>query len=297
VNSRAACLLLLPVAACAAAPVRPAPTEADISYGKHPHQVLDVYVPTKGATPFPVLIWYGGLWQPSKNVPDPNRFLAQGIALVAVEVRTMTDAVADKEKTPVRYVMEDAVRSVQYVRLNASRWKLDPARVVVGGGSQGAQPALYVGASPDQADARSADPVARTSSRVSGVAAYRSQPTFDPKLMQAWVPGVKWGAPAFGCTFEESLKRRDELMPEIRKWSSEHLLHAGSAPIYFENNWGLTQPEKVTEMDYKVHSPAWGVGYQRLARKAGVTCHLKYPGHPTEGFADIWDFILKTLGP
>jgi hypothetical protein len=109
------------------------------------------------------------------------------------------------------------------------------------------------------------------------------------------VPGVKWGAPAFGVPFDESLRRRDEFLPEIRKWSSENLLHAGSAPIYFENNWGLTQPAKVTEMNYKVHSPAWGVGYQKLAQQAGVTCYLKYPDHPTEGFADIWDFIAKTL--
>jgi hypothetical protein len=28
---------------------------------------------------------------------------------------------------------------------------------------------------------------------------------------------------------------------------------------------------------------------------AGVTCYLKYPDHPTEGFVDIWDFVAKTL--
>jgi hypothetical protein len=113
--------------------------------------------------------------------------------------------------------------------------------------------------------------------------------------MQEWVPGVKWGAPALGCGFEESLKRREELGAAIARWSPEALLHKGSAPIYFENNWGLTRPEKVEEMDYKVHSPAWGLGFQKLAEKAGVECHVKYPGQATEGYADIWDFVVKEL--
>lgn len=286
--------LLLPLG-LTAAPVKVAPTAADVSYGAHAHQILDVYVPTKGNGPFPVLIWFGGLWQPTKGVPDTNRFLPQGVALVGVEIRTLTDAVNEKEKVPVSYIMKDAVRAVQFIRLNATRWNLDPARIVVGGGSQGAQPALYVGCVTDRADVRSADPVERTSSLVKGVAAYRSQPTTDPKLMQEWVPGVQWGTPAYGCSFEESLKRREELLPLIRQWSPENLLHVGSAPIYFENNWGMSRPENIKEADYKVHSPAWGVGFQKMAAAAGVVSYLKYPDHPTEGFADIWDFIAQTL--
>ena len=27
----------------------------------------------------------------------------------------------------------------------------------------------------------------------------------------------------------------------------------------------------------------------------GAVCHAKYPGHPTEGFTDIWDFICVLL--
>ena len=41
----------------------PEPTHAAISYGPHPHQLLDVYLPP-GEGPFPVLIWYGRLWEP-----------------------------------------------------------------------------------------------------------------------------------------------------------------------------------------------------------------------------------------
>lgn len=57
--------------------------------------------------------------------------------------------------------------------------------------------------------------VERISTRVRCVGAFRSQPTIDPQRMQQWVPGVKWGAPALGCSFEESLRRREEFLPLI----------------------------------------------------------------------------------
>jgi len=292
---------LLPFAALAmgalalcAAP-KPVPTHADVSYGPGPHQLMDIHLPTKGSGPFPVLIWHGGIWQPSKHVPDLNRFLPAQIAVIGVETRTLTDGVEEKANPPVSYVMSDACRSVQFVRLNAAKWDLDPRRIAVGGGSQGALPALYVGCAADRADPTSQDPVERVSTRVTCVGAFRSQPSIDPKRMQEWVPGVKWGAPALVYSFEESLKRRDELLPTIEKWSPDALLRKGAAPIYFENNWGLTQPENVTEMDYKVHSPAWALGFQKLARQAGVACHVKFPDHPTDGYKDIWDFLVQRL--
>lgn len=272
-----------------------APNHADLPYGNHPHQIMDIYLPTEGSGPFPVLIWFGGIWQPSKHVPDLNRFLPHQIAVIGVETRTMNDAVADKDPVPVSYVLNDACRVVQFVRQNAAKWNLNPDKIALGGGSQGALPALYVGCGPDRANPNSTDPVETVSSKVTCVAAYRCQPTIDPQRMQLWVPGVKWGAPALGCGFDESLKRRDELLPIIEKWSPDYLLNKQSAPIYFENNWGLTQPENVTEMDYKVHSPAWALGFQKLAQAAGTKCYVKYPDYPTEGYKDIWDFIVQEL--
>lgn len=288
-------ICLMMVSRCALAASPPVPTVADVAYGPSPRQVLDVFVPTNGAGPFPVLLWYGGLWKPAKHAPDLNHFLPHGVAVVAVQLRTMSDAVEAKERAPVSYVMNDACRAVQFVRLNAARWQLDGQRIAVGGGSQGALPALYVGCSGDRANAQATDAVERVTTRVTCVAAYRSQPSIDPQRMQKWVPGVMWGAPALGCAFEESLKRRAELLPLIKQWSPDWLLHRGAAPIYFENNWDLTRPADVKEMDYKVHAPAWGLGFQKLAQQAGATCLVKYPEHPTEGYTDIWDFIVKQL--
>jgi hypothetical protein len=240
-------------------------------------------------------VWFGGFWEPAKHVPDLDKFLPAGVAVVGVESRTLTDAMNDKANPPIAYPMDDACRAVQFVRMNATRWNIDPDRIATGGGSQGALPALYVGCVPDRADLKSVDPVLRESTKVACVAAYRSQPSIDPRRMQEWVPGVKWGAPAFGVGFDESLARRDEYLPVILRYSPENLLHRGSAAIYFENNWGLTQPADIKEADYKVHSPAWGLGFKKMADKAGVTSLIKYPDHPTEGYADIWDFIVKQL--
>jgi acetyl esterase/lipase len=243
----------------------------------------------------PVLVWFGGLWQASRHPADPKRFLSQGIAIAAVEMRTMSDAVQDHTNPPVSCVMDDAARAVQFLRHHAAQWHLDPTRIAVGGGSQGALPALYLGCVGDRAQPGAADPVERESTRVTCVAAYRSQPSIDPQRMQEWVPGVKWGAPAFGVTFEESLARREELLPVIAKYSPDALIHREAAPIYFENEWGLTKPSDITEGNYTVHSPAWGLGFQKLAQAAGATCYAKFPGHDTEGYADIWEFIAKSL--
>lgn len=278
-----------------APPPGPAPTKADVAYGPRPHQLLDVYVPPKGEGPFPALVWFGGLWQPSKHAVDPNRFFGAGCAVVAVEMRTMGEAQAEKVSPPVAICLLDARRAVQYVRLHAKEWNLDPDRIAVGGGSQGSLPALYVGCAGEKADTKSADPVEQVSTKVLCVAAYRSQPSIDPKQMQEWVPGVEWGTPALGVSFAEALKRRDELLPLIQQWSPDALVSKDAPPIFFENEWGLTQPENITEGNYKVHSPRWALGFQKIAQARGATCYVKFLDHPSEKYASIWDFLIQKM--
>lgn len=297
---RRLCVLLAPAlfalhgSAATAAP-KPAPTKADISYGPHPHQTLDVYVPAEGKGPFPVLVWFGALWKAGRTVPPTHALLPNGCAAIGASVRVMEDAVREQIKPPVSVCLLDARRAVQYVRLHAAEWNIDPDRIAVGGSSQGALPALYVACSGERANPNAEDPVERVSTRVTCVGAHRSQPSIDPKRMQEWVPGVEWGAPAFGYSFAESLKRRDELVPLINEWSPDALVREGAPPIYFENNWDLSRPDDVGEVDYKVHSPRWGLGFQKIAQEHGVTCYVKYPGHPSEKYKDIWDFFVQEL--
>ncbi len=273
----------------------PTPTKAQVSYGPDPRQRLDVYVPDKGAGPFPALIWFGRLWEPGQTVPPTGRLLPAGCAAVGVETRVMKDAIEAKLQPPISVCLLDARRAVQFVRLHAREWNLDPDRIALGGSSQGALPALFVACDGERANLQSADPVERVSTRVKCVGAHRAQPSIDPRRMREWVPGVEWGAPALGCGFAESIKRRDVLEPVIAKWSPDALVSKDAPPIYFENNWGLAKPDGVGEADYRVHSPAWSLGFQKIAHERGAVCYVKYPDHPTETYADIWDFLVREL--
>ncbi len=259
---------------------------------------MDLYLPTAVTKPCPVVIWYGGLWKPTKGGVFSDTLLRHGCAIVCVESRTLEDGVADKIPAPIVYPMSDACRAVQFVRLHAAEWNLDPQKIAVAGSSQGTLPALYVGCSPDHANPNATNALDRVSTKVVGVGAWRSQPSIDPQQMQEWVPGVVWGPPALGCTFPESLARRSQLLPVIEKWSPEAQLNSTSAPTYFEYDWGLTKPEPfpLPDMDYKIHSPLWGLGFQKIARTKGATCYVKFPGRSSARYKDFWDFLLGVLG-
>ena len=84
-----------------------------------------------------MVLWFGGIWKPAKHPARLDFFWNAHCAVIAVQTRTLTDAVEDKASAPISYVACDACRAVQFVRLNAAKWNLDPQRIAVGGGSQG----------------------------------------------------------------------------------------------------------------------------------------------------------------
>ena len=103
------------------------------------------------------------------------------------------------------------------------------------------------------------------------------------------------GAPAWGCSFNESIKRYEELSPTIAQWSPENFVTKDTAPIFIENEWGLNQPANVTEANYRTHSPLWGIGLKKFVEARGGTCYQKYPGLEPMKYKDIWDFLLHRL--
>ena len=273
------------------------PTHANVSYGSHPNQLMDVYLPPAGPNPSPVLLWFGTLGKPSKHQEGASTLLPKNIAVIAVQTRTLADAEEAKIDPPISVCLLDAQRAVQFARLNAAKWNLDPKRVAVGGSSQAGLPALFVACGGEQANPKSADPVERMSTKV--IAAGCNNPgaclSMDPKRAREWVPEVNWGFNVWGCTFEEALARREELLPKIKRWSPDWLAGKKSPPIYLSYSSGLIRPDSAKEQPYYIHSPKFGLGFQAVARKNGATCYVNFPGHPSEEYSNVWEFLISQL--
>src|SRR4029079_1364616 len=112
----------------------PKPTHADVRYGPHPRNVLDLYLPASDRPTPLVLYIHGGGFQGgdkrSLNSADANAYLNAGFAVAALNYR-LTDT------APMPAAYKDSGRGLQFLRHNAKKWNLDPARVASSGGGPG----------------------------------------------------------------------------------------------------------------------------------------------------------------
>ena len=103
----------------------------------HPRHVLDVYSPDKPAAgALPVIFWvHGGGWQAgdkSDVALKPKVLTERGFVFVSTNYRLLPEV-------GMAELMGDVAKSIGWVHRNIARYGGDPARIILGGHSAGAQ--------------------------------------------------------------------------------------------------------------------------------------------------------------
>ncbi|WP_395740223.1 alpha/beta hydrolase fold domain-containing protein [Prosthecobacter sp.] len=251
-----------------------------------------------GATPLLFFVHGGGWMTGDKATPAPDflvKCLENGISLVSINYRLITDAQQEKIMPPVKACLDDSARALQFVRSKAAEWRIDKDRIGGCGGSAGGFTVLYLGFHSDMADAGSADPVSRESTRLRCVMAFVPQTSLDPKQMKAWIPNNEYGNHAFGlASMQEFLDKRDNLMPWIDQFSPYALASADDPPVllFYDSTPDLGKPPAKDP----VHSGNFGAGIAEKLKAVGIEheinynndyAHMKYP--------DLFGFLVAKL--
>lgn len=271
------------------------PTKPNVPYGAHELQVLDFYQAT-ASVPTPLLFFiHGGGWMNGdKAKPDfLTKCLESGISVVSINYRLIPDVMSDKGVPPVKACLDDAARALQFVRSKAGEWNIDKERIAGCGGSAGGFTSLWLAFHPDMADAKSLDPIARESTRLSCVLAFVPQTSLDPQQMKDWIPNNDYGHHAFALSsMKEFLDKRDVLMPWIQRFSPYSLATSDDPPVYlfYDSVPILGQPYKDPP-----HSANFGVGLTEKLKSVGIGYELNYPGAPDVKHPDIFGFLLEKL--
>ncbi len=279
------------------------PTSQDVRYGVHPRNLLDFFA-AESDSPTPVLIYFhgGGFVAGDKEVARQRLIardcLANGISVISANYRFVTGP--DSEPFPGSLV--DGVRVVQFVRLQAKRWNLDPERIVLSGGSAGAMMSLWIALHDDFATSESEDPLARQSSRVLGVVGYSGPTTLDPDVITEHVGGNPDIHPSVFPIFD--IKKIEELdLPAMRKRVAEFsplsYVSTDDPPLQLRHGGTLSgTPLPVdTSFDTSIHHAKFGdlmrgkykeVGSQQMVELVCADC-------PHVGATEL-DFLRKVFG-
>lgn len=290
-------------------PAARSPTLAEVPYGDHPRQVLDFWR-VESASPTPLLFFiHGGGWvASSKNdvvsLGRLTEYLNAGISVVSINYRFVTQALEAGVKPPVQWPLHDAARSLQFVRSKAQEWNLDKTRIAATGFSAGACSSLWLAFHADMADPRSADPIARESTRLFCAGVNIAQTTLDPRQMQEWTPNSRYGGHAFGfmpdpknlktrdSQFAQFLAARDQILPWINEYSPFAWVSPDDPPIYLSYR---TPPALGHDDKDPTHTANFGVKLAEKLQSVGVECELVYPGLQGVKHALTHEYLIDRL--
>ena len=275
------------------------PDHADVSYGPHPNNKLDLWL-AKSDTPAPLVVFiHGGGFvagdKHSVSAAAIRECLGSGVSFASINYRFRTEAA-------LNVVLRDSARAIQFLRCNAKDYNLDKTRVAAFGGSAGAGTSLWLAFRDDLADAKSDDPVLRESTRLTAAASSAGQATYDitkwkdvlgSEEAMRFYPQSTW--PEFyGLKTLEDLQteRGKQLRADVDMLG---LITADDPPVFLaagENHDALANKGDTN------HSPKHSEAVKKRCDEAGVKAVLKIGAkvRGSEGESSPVGFLLSHLG-
>jgi acetyl esterase/lipase len=242
---------------------------------------FDLYL-AKSDHPTPLVMYFfpGAFVVGNKNTVNPNLLDAcakAGITVASINYRYSTQA-------PFPALFLDAARALQFLRLHAKEYNIDPRRIASTGSSAGADISLWLGFHKDLADPGSSDPVLRQSTRISSVGAASAQTTLDPRVLVKLIGPEGAANPAFPKLYG---LRRDEMDSErayklYDEASAAALLSKDAVPVFLYYSVANQPITHDTVTGDRVHHPVFGFFLKERMDKLGIECVMRlkedYPG-------------------
>jgi acetyl esterase/lipase len=143
----------------------------DVVYGHKAGMALtfDVFMPAGQANGAGILNMVSGGWISRWTAPEEAQAGYQALLDRGFTVFAVRHGSSPRFDVPEAYA--DVTRAVRFVRLHASTYGINPARLGVYGGSAGGHLSLMLGLASDDGDPSATDEVLRMSSRVAAVVA------------------------------------------------------------------------------------------------------------------------------
>jgi acetyl esterase/lipase len=280
-------------------PANPPPDVANAKYGEHERNVLDVWkAKSDKPTPLVVYIHGGGFRAGDKSslaAPFLSACLKEGISVAAINYRLSQHA-------PYPAPMLDGARAVQFLRAKANEYNLDPKRFAATGGSAGAGISLWMAFRDDMADAKSADPIARESTRLTCAMVLGAQSSYDPRWIQKHIGGRAHEHPALLPFY--GIKADEIDSPKAHKLYEEaspiNYVTKDDPPVFLYYN----EPHGPLPADAKpgqgIHHPKFGEMLKEKMDPLKIECVLRheddYKGKPGDARnRDMVEFLVKHL--
>jgi len=253
------------------------PTLANLRYGPHKRNVLDLYL-AESAEPTPLVLYiHGGGFRGgdkrSLNVSEAKSYLNAGFSIAAINYR-----LTDTAPAPAAYM--DCARALQFLRHNAAKWNIDPQLVASTGGSAGAGTSMWLAFHDDLAEADSGDPIARQSTRLTCIAVRNGQSSYDPRFAE------KIGLP------RPNFERHPFFLPFYGIKANEidspraYELYKRAAPITYISeddppallmyNYPNEEVTEETSLGLVVHHPRFGIALKEQLDKLDIECIVQY---------------------